>query len=71
LISPPIVIRVRDEKPARALDGFDLKSLRDNAKFSKPFTFSATSGTTANAKAIANSTFFFIFIAQSPLQITS
>ena len=49
----PSSVRVRDEKSARALDGFDLKSFRDNVKFSKPFTFSATSGT-ANIIAATN-----------------
>ena len=57
----PSSVRVRDEKSARLLDGFDLKSFRDSVKFSKPFTLSAMSGT-ASIVAAANVNFLLISI---------
>ena len=66
----PSSVRVRDEKSARVLVGFDLKSFRDNVKFSKPLTFAATSGT-ASIIAATNINFLLISIFLSSLLTTS
>ena len=65
----PSSVRVRDEKSAMALDGFDLKSFRDNVKFSKPFTFAATRGAASRSAADAASV-CFVFISLYPFCFT-
>ena len=59
----PSSVRVRDEKFARGLDGFDLKSFRDSVKFSKPFTLSAMSGTASIVAANVNFLLISIFLS--------
>ena len=59
---PLTSVCVREEKFAMACDGFDVWSFRDSVKFSKPFTFAATSGT-VNIIAVTNINFLFIPIS--------